>query len=189
VGNPYVTKIKDLPDMTVEYGTTKVNLPKKIDVISSDGKEVQADIKWVEKSKPEYNGKLPNTYLFTGEITGLPDDVIYPEDKKIVVKVTVNPGTPNKPDIQVETSDWTNAEKIAVTITAEDDVEYQLNGTDGEWLSYTDSFNVTDEGITTIYARAVDIGGVYSEEVKATVKIDRTAPEITIKGDNPLILE
>ncbi|WP_130859060.1 immunoglobulin-like domain-containing protein [Gracilibacillus phocaeensis] len=96
---------------------------------------------------------------------------------------------PSAPMIEPETSDWSNAASVSVSITGESDksvVEYQLSDTEGEWLSYAEPIAITEEGETTVYARAVDQAGNVSEVAEAVVKIDRTKPELSLHGDNPL---
>lgn len=86
---------------------------------------------------------------------------------------------PNAPTIETKT-EWTNDTEVPVTITTNEDdveIEYQLNGTAGDkWESYSESFEITDEGETRIYARTVNKVGMTSEITKAIVRIDRTVP-------------
>ncbi|GAB2572671.1 immunoglobulin-like domain-containing protein [Gracilibacillus alcaliphilus] len=103
--------------------------------------------------------------------------------------VQIKRTAPAEPSMEVETSAWTNAATVAVTMHKQDDtsfVEYQLHGTEEEWLAYAGNVVITEEGETTIYARAVDQAGNTSEVVENVVRIDRTAPELTLLGDNPI---
>lgn len=96
---------------------------------------------------------------------------------------------PTAPQIEADTSAWTNADQVIARITIEEadaNVEYQLNGVDGEWISYTEEIVVTEEGETMIYAQAVDRAGNISDVVESLVRIDRTAPELTLLGENPM---
>lgn len=98
--------------------------------------------------------------------------------------------SPSNPVIEVETNDWTNATSMEVKITSDGDkIEYQLNGTDGDWLTYVPGLEITDEGETTIYAQAVDQAGNKSDIVEAIIRIDHTAPELTLLGDNPIYIK
>lgn len=98
---------------------------------------------------------------------------------------------PAVPTLAVETNKWTNAESVSVAMTTSEDndrIEYQLNG-EGAWFTYVDGLAITKEGETTITARAVDQAGNTSEVVQDVVRIDRTAPELTLLGDNPLTIQ
>ncbi|GAB2533894.1 immunoglobulin-like domain-containing protein [Gracilibacillus alcaliphilus] len=98
---------------------------------------------------------------------------------------------PAVPTLTVETNDWTNASSVSVTMATSEDnsnIEYQLNG-EGAWFTYADGLAITREGETTIVARAVDQAGNISETVQDVVRIDRTAPELTLLGDNPLTVQ
>ncbi len=66
-----------------------------------------------------------------------------------------------------------------------DRTEYKT-GLDGKWLTYDKPFTIVQEGQTTIYARTIDKVGNKSNKTEATVKIDRTTPILTLRGDNPL---
>ncbi|MEK7153554.1 MAG: hypothetical protein AAB834_06395, partial [Patescibacteria group bacterium] len=72
---------------------------------------------------------------------------------------------------------------VTVTLTATDNIsglattEYSLNG-GGNWTAYISPLTVSNEGITTVLARALDNAGNLGSDSK-DVKIDRTAPVIT----------
>ncbi|GAB2533947.1 MucBP domain-containing protein [Gracilibacillus alcaliphilus] len=106
--------------------------------------------------------------------------------------VRIKRTTPAAPSIEVETSEWTNAASVAVDLTTEEDtaeIVYQLNRTEAdEWLTYAGDLVITAEGETTIYARSIDQAGNSSKIVEAVVKIDHTAPELTLLGENPLYI-
>ena len=75
---------------------------------------------------------------------------------------------------------------ITVTLAAADDeggsgvavTEYALDGT--TWLSYSGSFIIANEGITTISYRSTDKAGNIEETQTQTVNIDKTPPHVTI---------
>ncbi|MBM7679075.1 OmpL47-type beta-barrel domain-containing protein, partial [Gracilibacillus alcaliphilus] len=90
---------------------------------------------------------------------------------------------PEAPEIHPDTADWTNND-VTVRIEGEEEdatIQYQLNGTEDEaWREYKEELVITEEGETTIYARAIDEVGNISDIADVTVKIDRSNPEITI---------
>lgn len=66
-------------------------------------------------------------------------------------------------------------------------IEYKLEGaTLKDWTTYTSSFSVVNEGITTIKARAIDKAGNTSNEATSFVKIDRSKP---INGTVEIIIK
>jgi hypothetical protein len=71
--------------------------------------------------------------------------------------------------VMVTLTDGTDA------LSGVDYTEYKL-GTSGTWTKYTASIQVTDEGLTKIYARSVDKVGNIGAEAELEVKIDLTVP-------------
>lgn len=72
------------------------------------------------------------------------------------------------------------ANRPEITLTANDNfdvdrIEYQLNGTSGEWLSYTGPI-VLDEGIWQVYYRTIDKASNVSVVGLKNVKIDTQFP-------------
>lgn len=68
-----------------------------------------------------------------------------------------------------------------------DRIEYKLEGaTIKDWTTYNGIFNVVNEGITTIKARAIDKAGNVSNEATSFVKIDRSKP---INGTVEIIIK
>lgn len=73
------------------------------------------------------------------------------------------------------------------TISDIDHLEYKLDGaTVQDWTIYPGSLNITNEGITTITARAIDKAGNYSDTATSVVKIDRSKP---INGTIQIIIK
>ena len=63
------------------------------------------------------------------------------------------------------------------TTSGLDHFEYKLDGaTIQDWITYNGKLNITNEGITNIFARAVDKSGNISDIAKSLVKIDRSKP-------------
>ena len=66
-----------------------------------------------------------------------------------------------------------------------DKIEYKLSGaTIKDWTEYENPFYITNEGITTITARAYDEAGNLSNETTSIVKIDKTKP-----NNNSILIE
>ena len=92
---------------------------------------------------------------------------------------------PEPPAVTPETTGWTNASSVSVSIadgtdaaSGADFTEYKLSGaTTHGWTTYTGAFSITSAGETVITARTVDAVGNIGTEQTATVRIDRTAPE------------
>lgn len=103
--------------------------------------------------------------------------------------VQIKRSKPSQPSIEVETSEWTNAGSVGVSLSSVNpdiSIEYQLNSTEGSWFTYSGDLAITTEGVTTIYARTVDQAGNVSEVVVAVVRIDHTSPTLTLLGENPM---
>ena len=97
--------------------------------------------------------------------------------------LTVDKTNPQAPAIMAE-DDWTGASSVPVVITdgtdldaGADHTEYSLTGATVQgWTAYA-PFDISNAGITTIYARTVDKVGNVGPQQTAQVKIDRTAPQ------------
>ena len=59
-------------------------------------------------------------------------------------------------------------------------LEYRIGS--GTWTAYTGPFTVATNGSTQVQARATDATGTVSAIQKVTVKIDITAPTVTVSG-------
>ncbi|NUT96814.1 MAG: PKD domain-containing protein, partial [Saccharothrix sp.] len=81
---------------------------------------------------------------------------------------------------------WTTP--VTVTATATDNqpgtvtIEYKV-GT-GDWSPYTAPLSFADDGERVVTFRASDTAGNTSAEQSTTIKVDRTAPRLTVKTDN-----
>lgn len=59
------------------------------------------------------------------------------------------------------------------------EIQYKLEGaTNQDWTTYNGQFKILNEGITTVYAKALDNAGNISSEVSISVKIDKEKPNI-----------
>jgi len=82
---------------------------------------------------------------------------------------------------------------VTVTLTATDatsgvaETTYCLDG--NTWIPYTEPFNITIEGSTTVYYNSTDHAGNVEATQIALIQIDKTAPETTIGLSGTLGLE
>jgi hypothetical protein len=103
-----------------------------------------------------------------------------------VTTASIHPSSP------VGTNDWHTAD-VQVTLGADDnlsgvtDTVYRIN--DGPWQTYTDSISVSDEGINSIGYRSTDNAGNVEPSKEIQLKIDKTAPVLTISLDVTSIKE
>jgi uncharacterized repeat protein (TIGR01451 family) len=82
---------------------------------------------------------------------------------------------------------WNNSD-VTLTLTATDNegglgvanTEYSLGG--ANWLTYTNPFTITTEGLTTIYYKSTDNANNVESQHTLIVKIDRTPPETLISS-------
>ncbi len=88
---------------------------------------------------------------------------------------------PPKPTIALSETAWTN-QNVTVTITGEPGTTIQYKLDQGAWTNYTGIVTISKEGETEVYARQSDTSQNISEDEKAVVRIDKTAPVITLKG-------
>ncbi|MFC7725283.1 ThuA domain-containing protein [Nocardioides sp. GCM10028917] len=59
-------------------------------------------------------------------------------------------------------------------------LEYRIGN--GPWTAYTTPFRVSDDGVNLVQARATDAAGRASAVETTTIKMDATAPTVTISG-------
>ncbi len=162
-GNPtgtnYKYELRDPDGRVVKSGTTTstaLNLP--LDGIS-DGK---------------YN-------VFVSALNGAGIATTFAPAGQVIKDTTA----PTAPEVAVDPSSWTNA-SARVTVKSGTDLlsgvqksEYKVGST-GEWVEYTEPFEVSTEGLQDIYARTIDNYGNTSTVASSTARIDKTAPEVPI---------
>ncbi|EST55604.1 hypothetical protein T458_07720 [Brevibacillus panacihumi W25] len=87
-----------------------------------------------------------------------------------------------KPNFTLSHTDWINQD-VTVTLSGESEMmlEYSLDGQ--QWVAYVGPFKIVEENQTKIYARQTDAFQNVSEIAEAEVRIDKTAPVITLNGD------
>lgn len=93
----------------------------------------------------------------------------------------VREGTLIQPIISVHPSGWTNGD-VEVTVSGEAGaaMEYSLDGQ--TWEQYVGQLTIKDEEVKKVYARQTDALQNVSDVAEAEIRIDKTAPVITLNG-------
>ena len=95
---------------------------------------------------------------------------------------------PQKPIVSANITDLTNSDVLVSAVFDEDSSvkkEYSLDGV--EWLDYIEAVRFTENGI--IYFRVTDEAGNSAKTIYEVTNIDKTAPVITLTGDNQTPLQ
>lgn len=112
-------------------------------------------------------------YARTIDLAGNYSDVVESE-------VKIDRTRPTSPTLVLSNNNWTSDNVSFTMILGSDELSgvhrYEYKIEDGEWLRYNGKQTISSDGITKVYARAVDLAGNYSHSDVAYVKIDRTAP-------------
>ncbi|MGM0901316.1 MAG: OmpL47-type beta-barrel domain-containing protein [Bacillota bacterium] len=94
-------------------------------------------------------------------------------------------------NMEIEASSPKNGEwyssDVTVSLNADDDqgvdkTFYKIN--DGDWVQYTEAFDIQEEGLTTISYKSVDKAGNEEAEQSEVIQFDQTAP-VTTTSDVP----
>ncbi|HSK28231.1 MAG TPA: PQQ-dependent sugar dehydrogenase [Jiangellales bacterium] len=96
-----------------------------------------------------------------------------------VVSVTLNPAVPQG------VNGWYTSGNVTVTVNAADNgtvASRQRSVNGGPWQNANNALTVSAEGETSVLYRATDNGGNVSAEGSVAVKIDRTAPTVSLSG-------
>ncbi|QDH10819.1 DUF1349 domain-containing protein [Nocardioides dongxiaopingii] len=143
-------------------------------------------------AETEYDGPFEITEAGTHVVTYTATDaagnettdelvVVVPETEEPVlptVTTTTSPAAPNG------RGGWYTSPVTVTLAGAGGDgalsTEYRL-GT-GAWTTYSAPFRVTADGTTRVQARTTDAAGTVSEVVTTTIKLDATAPTLSVKG-------
>ncbi|WP_408895373.1 fibronectin type III domain-containing protein [Paenibacillus taichungensis] len=163
-GTTYKYELRDTDSKVVKTGTTTAtNLNLSLDGV--------ADGKYNVFVSAVNGGGIATTYTAAGQ----------------VIKDTTAPTTP---EITVDPSSWTNSSALVTVKNGADHLsgvqksQYKMGST-GEWVNYTEPFEVSKEGLQDIYARTVDNFGNISAVSSSTARIDKTAPEAPIFSLDP----
>lgn len=109
-------------------------------------------------------------------------------DVVIAEVVGIDFTAPGLPTLSVDSSDWSKT-PVDFTITAAADdagpspvaLQYRLNG--GAWQLYSGAGEVSEEGVSTLEARALDGAGNASDITEAaTVRFDSLAPDLSLSS-------
>lgn len=116
------------------------------------------------------------------------------ENTATIENIFVDTTVPNTPTLGGISENWVN-EDVVVTVSNISDpvengvssgvekIEYSVGGTTGEDTSGANfTMTVSTEGESTVTAKAIDKVGNESEQASGVVKLDKTAPTITIEG-------
>ena len=149
--------------------------------------QVDTDTTWKTYSAP-LTFDAPGTYAVryratdnAGNVTNGQTEVVVPkpvETAKPTVSVTTTPAAANG------RSNWFTS-PVTVTLAGAGgegklSVEYRIGN--GVWTAYTAPFQVTDDGVTVVQARATDAAGKTSAVETLTVKKDATSPKVIVTG-------
>lgn len=88
---------------------------------------------------------------------------------------------PSKPELQVSETAWTR-ENVTVAILGDAGNQVQYKIGEGDWSTYTGELVISQEGTTQITARQLNAELRPGPEESAVVRIDKTAPVITLHG-------
>ncbi|MFB9315816.1 ThuA domain-containing protein [Nocardioides plantarum] len=111
------------------------------------------------------------------ETTGTFEVVVPEEPEAPVVTVTTSPAEPNgKGGWYVSPVTVTLKGTGEGTLTSEYRIGY------GAWTAYTKPVKLTKDGTTRVQARVRDARGTVSQVVTKTIKIDATAPKLSVSG-------
>lgn len=92
---------------------------------------------------------------------------------------------PSAPYFDLYIDDWINESVYVAIFPGTDDesgvkqIEYRTSDSEG-WHEYDGLIEITDEGLTTLYARTVDRADNISEIASVDIKIDKTQPTASV---------
>ncbi|MEU4163532.1 Ig-like domain-containing protein [Actinoplanes sp. NPDC026670] len=159
-------------------------LPPGVTVGYNDGsRQTGIGVTWAAVDPASY--AAAGTFEVSGQVAGT--------DKPATATVTVGSGGPadTSPPVTTLTADpagaWTTS-AVKVTATATDNRDQspsiEIAVGSGDWRAYTGPVTVSDEGATTVKARATDDAGNVSVVTQRIVGIDRTKPSAAATFDS-----
>ncbi|MGI5488420.1 ThuA domain-containing protein [Microtetraspora malaysiensis] len=150
----------------------------RVTVPNTGGWESYADVSTTLTDVPSGSAKL---YLvFTGANFDVDDFTLTRAAADKAAPVTTADLDP-----KARPSGWHTA-PVTVTLTAADEgsgvasTEYRVG--DGDWTAYTEPFTLKKDGTHTVTFRSTDKAGNTEEAKKVTLKLDATAPTLTVGG-------
>ncbi|MDP4098517.1 fibronectin type III domain-containing protein [Paenibacillus sp. P96] len=131
-----------------------------------DSSKFPKPFRYLKVEKAEVDGRT------TGAVDGINFNMVYQPDTS----------GPPAPTLTVNPTNWTNG-NVAVSLNGANDpdtgpvtVQYRMDGaTNIGWTSASTAV-ISNEGITNVYGRSVNVDGYASAENRGTAYIDRTAP-------------
>jgi hypothetical protein len=126
----------------------------------------------------EYTSTYEDRDLSDYSIKIVPSDQISP-----VTKMELKSSLP-------KANEWYSSD-VKVSLNATDDKSgvaktlYKIN--DGDWSQYTNAFELQNEGVNTVEYKSIDNAGNVEETKSIEVKIDKTAPTLTVSFDQSVI--
>ena len=180
-------KIHDAQVPSIEYSLDPSTWTNKEVVVTVSASDADSGIEGIYNSD---NEKVSSTDTYTvnksvnGSWTFYALDNAGKTSESITVtidKIDIDP--PASPTILPNTTDWSGSGvsfslSEVTTGTSPETRQYRLNG--GEWQIYAETTTVEIEGITTIEARSIDAAGNDSVPTSAEIRIDKTAPSLTL---------
>jgi len=130
--------------------------------------------KWYSEPFIISGDKIHTLEYFSIDSAGNIEDV-----NKVVIKIdTTPPVTTIEFDGLIGDNGWFISD-VTVTLSARDvtsGVNYTMYKIDDDWITYTGSFNVTEDGEYTIYYYSVDLAGNEEMHRQAILKIEKDIP-------------
>ncbi|HKO44942.1 MAG TPA: family 10 glycosylhydrolase [Pyrinomonadaceae bacterium] len=138
----------------------------------------------VDLTPGSYRAQVAGLYfcfsVTAGAVANAQLDQLAPE-----TSVSVSPATPNgqngwyvtRPKVTLAAND--NCSGVAT-------IEYSIDGGQN-WQTYSGSFDITTEGTTTVLYRATDQGGNAETPKSITLKVDTSAPVLTLSATPSVI--
>jgi len=128
-----VDSVEVIADINVANGTATVCLPMQVNITDSNGNSLTVDVTW-DGGNPPYDGNTAGTYVFTGTLNNLPNDVTNPNNKTATVNVIVGqagPQAPAAPAINPNGGSITTADTVGIdaTLSGNQAIYYTNDGT------------------------------------------------------------
>ncbi|KRE49858.1 Ig-like domain-containing protein [Paenibacillus sp. Soil724D2] len=180
-------------EIAVSKGTAfgSLNLPSQLDVTLSTGLTEKVNVTW---SSASYNPDNMGTYRIYGEfnVTSLMNT----KNIKPYIDVTLRDLTPPITKAQIDPmpqNGWLNKE-ASVTLSVYDDLsvvaktEYRL-GDQANWQTYAGPITFTNDGVSRLEYRSIDVVGNIEQTKELIVQIDKSKPVFVLTADGMPLAE